>query len=70
MMGFAPILRKDFELHRVEISDLEAAQVIDEAQEHWAVPVVCAYSLVRTWRLEMVAPWLQGVVTEFVPKPC
>lgn len=58
-ISFAPIMRKDLKLHRLEVEEIGGIKTIDEEVEHFVVPITLAYAFFWTWRLEAVAPWLQ-----------
>ncbi len=60
MMSFAPVIQTDLNLHRLEVTDIEGVAVLEESTHLFVVPVVVAYVLYRTWRLEAVAPWLKS----------
>lgn len=61
MMSFAPVMQEDLRLHRLEVTDIEGVAQLEENTELFVVPVVIAYILYRTWRLEAIAPWLKSL---------
>jgi hypothetical protein len=64
VMSFAPVLRGELNLHRLEVSSVEPVMLLDEQTEHFVVPIVVAYGFSWTWRLHMIAPWLKSLALE------
>ena len=68
LMSFAPVLRRDLKLHRIEVMSVEPVSILEEAHEHFVVPVVLSYAFSWSWRLVGVAPWLKSLAIELFPK--
>ena len=64
LQSFAPILRGELKLLRLEVQSLEPIGMLDEATEHYVVPVVVAYGFSWTWRITAKAPWLKSLAIE------
>lgn len=64
MASFAPVLRRDLKLHRMEVQSVEPIVMLEEATEHFAVPITVAYGFFWTWKLQAVAPWLKSIALE------
>lgn len=65
---FAPIMRKEFNFHRLEVVSMEPTGVLDESKEHYVVPVVLAYQFAYSWSLEGVAPLLKTLGIDLQPQ--
>lgn len=62
--GFGPILRSDLKLHKFMVTQVEEVSLLDEAVEHFVVPVVLGYAAFYAWRLNTVAPWLKTLAID------
>lgn len=60
LMSFAPAIQKDLNLFRLEVTEIEGVAILEELTQSFVVPVVLAYVLFRTWRLNAIAPWLKS----------
>lgn len=59
---FSPTLRPKIGLHRLEVLDVGEVYLLEEAREHFAVPVSIGYAWEEHWRVEtMDASPLQSV---------
>lgn len=70
LVSFAPLLRKDLEMHRFEVQEVGAISVLQESTDHFVLPVVTAYAFAHTWRLEAVAPWLKSMAIDLRAVRC
>ena len=61
LTSFAPILRGELRLLRLEVAGLEPLGLLEEATEHFVAPVVVTYGFAWTWRLQSKAPWLKSL---------
>jgi hypothetical protein len=68
LVGFSQILREDLKLHRLEVTEVGEAAVLDEAVERFVVPVTVAYAAIPAWRVDVVAPWLKTLEINVVPQ--
>ena len=64
LQSFAPVLRGELKLLRLEVATIEPLGLLDEATEHFVVPVVVSYGFAWTWRLISKAPWLKSLAIE------
>jgi hypothetical protein len=67
LMCFAPLLREDLKLHRLEVPEVDSVALVDEDVERYVVPVTATYTAMKTWRIDKVAPWLKTIGIQITP---
>ena len=61
LTGFAPVLRREFKLHRFELTDWGAIGNLEESSEHFVVPLSCRWVYEDSWRIDKLGPQLKSV---------
>lgn len=59
MVEFGPVLRNDVGLKKFVIVEMGGAKKLEEAKDHWVVPVVVACSYEHQWTLDPRGPKLK-----------
>lgn len=60
-IAFGPLIREKMELNSFQVEGLEEAALLEEFDDHWCVPIVVTYAYPRSWRVDLVAPWLKVI---------
>lgn len=58
---FAPILRKDLKLKKLNVVDVSEVNKLDEYDQHFVIAMTVGWYYFEKWRLKPVAPWLKGI---------
>lgn len=61
LVEFAPIIRRDFDLARFEIVEMGALAKLEEAKEHWVVPINVSTVFYHDWELTQQMAIFSGV---------
>ncbi len=68
LLQFGPVVREELNLMRFQLLDLDKLFQIEEAEQHYAVPVSVAYFAEERWKLIQQAPFLTRVkLSKFIP---
>ncbi len=66
LLEFGPVIKQDFNLHAFEVMELSAAMKIEEAREHFMVPVVCSWAYFNAWRLKPLTPIIKTITIDAI----
>lgn len=67
LLAFGPAMREQLKLQSFMVEGIEEAALLDEFDEHFVVPIVCTYAYPRSWRVDIVAPFLKTLSINAVP---
>lgn len=59
LLAFGPMMRDQLKLQSLQIEGIEEVALLDEFDEHFVVPIVVTYAYARSWRVDLVAPFLK-----------
>jgi hypothetical protein len=51
MVGFGPVVRQQFNFLRFVVTEIGEVSLLEEAAEHFVVPVVVSYGAQDTWQI-------------------
>lgn len=61
MVEFAPIIRKDFNLHKFAVDEMGESAKLEESSEHFAVPIRVGYAFAHGWLLKVLGPYMKSI---------
>jgi hypothetical protein len=64
---FSQVIREDLRLNRFAVEEMAEVSLVEEFDDHFAVPIVAAYAFFSAWRVDVQAPWLKTVAIDTRP---
>jgi hypothetical protein len=64
LITFAPVIRRELNLHRFVLTEVGPLSGLDESEEHYAVPITVTYAHEESWTIQPHAPKLKRIVLQ------
>jgi len=61
---FAPLLRRDLKLKRLNVTEVTEVNKLEEYDQHFVVAVVVGWYYFERWILRPIAPWLKSIAID------
>jgi len=61
---FAPLLRRDLKLKRLNVTEVTEVSKLEEYDQHFVVAVVMGWYYFEKWMLKPIAPWLKSLAID------
>lgn len=68
LLGFGPVVRRELGLKRFQMSQVGKIFQVEEASQHYAIPITLAYVAEERWQITPHSPFLKQIIlSKFLP---